>query len=60
VAFYLLGSRSASNRLASALLITVIYTILFIPFTFVIDRFTYNRWQRRAEQQGQKGSARKR
>jgi hypothetical protein len=60
VAFYILGSGSGSRRLASALLITLVYTALFIPFTFVVDRFTYNRWQRRAEQQGQKSSAKKR
>jgi len=58
VAFYILGSRNGSNRLASALLITVIYTMLFVPFTFYVDRFSYKRWQRRAE--GQKGSAKRR
>jgi hypothetical protein len=60
VAFYLLGSKSGGNRLAGALSITLIYVVLFIPFTFFIDRFSHNRWQRRAEQQGQKGSAKKR
>jgi hypothetical protein len=60
VLFYLLGSRNGGNRFASALLITVIYTALFIPFTFYVDRFSYRRWQRRAELQGQKGSAKKR
>ena len=58
--FFLLGGRSGNNRLASALEITVIYTLLFIPFTFTIDRFAYNRYQRREEQQGRKGSAKKR
>jgi hypothetical protein len=60
VAFYLAGSRSGGNRLLSALEITVIYTVIFIPFQYMIDRFGHNRWQRRAEQQGQKGSPRKR
>jgi hypothetical protein len=60
VAFYLAGSRNGSNRFLSAIEITVIYTVIFIPFQFTIDRFAYNRWQRRAEQQGSKGSARKR
>jgi hypothetical protein len=60
VLFYLLGSRNGSNRFASALLITVVYTALFIPFTFYVDRFSYRRWQRRAELQGQKGSAKRR
>ena len=58
--FYLLGGRSGSHRLASAIEITVIYTLLFIPFTFTIDRFAYNRYQRREEQQGRKGSPKKR
>jgi hypothetical protein len=59
-AFYILGSRQASNRLASAVFITAIYVALFIPFTYYLDRFTYNRWQRRTEQQGAKAPARKR
>jgi len=54
VAFYLVGSRNGSHRLSSALLITVVYTAIFIPFTYWIDGFTYRRWQRRAEQQGPK------
>ena len=36
-----------------ALMLAAIYTALFIPFTYMIDRFAYNRWQRRAEQQGE-------
>jgi hypothetical protein len=52
VAFYLVGSRNGSHRLSSALLITVVYTAIFVPFTYWIDGFTYRRWQRRAEQQG--------
>jgi hypothetical protein len=60
VAFYVLGSRDSSNRLTGALAITLLYTALFIPFTFMIDRFAYKRWERRAEQQGQKTPAKKR
>ena len=56
-AFYLVGSKSGSHRLTSALLISVVYTAIFVPFTYWIDRFSYNRWQRRAEQQGQKRTA---
>jgi hypothetical protein len=44
----------------SAILFGLVYTIIFIPFTFMLDRFAYNRWQRRAEQQGQKAPAKKR
>jgi hypothetical protein len=40
------------------LLISLLYTVLFIPFTFMIDRFAYNRWQRRADAQGQKPTKR--
>lgn len=47
--FYIAGGKSG-NRLGSALGLAVLYTVLFIPFTFVIDRFTYNRYQR--QQQG--------
>ena len=60
VFIYLVGSRSSGHSFASALLLAVIYTALFIPFQYSLDRFAHNRWQRRAEQQGQKGSARKR
>jgi hypothetical protein len=60
VAFYLVGSRNGGHHLASALLISVIYAAIFIPFTYWIDRFSHNRWQRRAEQQGQKRPAKSR
>jgi hypothetical protein len=49
VAFYLAGAKNGSNRFLSAVEITVIYTLLFIPFQFTIDRFAYNRWQRREQ-----------
>jgi hypothetical protein len=49
VAFYLAGAKNGGNRVLSAVEITVIYTLLFIPFQFTIDRFAYNRWQRREE-----------
>ncbi len=58
--FYVIGSKNGHHDLFSALEIAVIYTALFIPFTFMIDRFTHNRWQRRAEQQAGKGAPRKR
>jgi hypothetical protein len=57
--FYLAGSKGQHN-LGSALLVSLLYTGLFIPFSFMIDRFSYNRWLRRTEQQGQKQPARKR
>ena len=60
VAFYLAGAKNGSNRLYSAIEITVLYTLLFIPFTFMIDRFSHNRWQRRADEQAGKRPAKKR
>jgi hypothetical protein len=60
VAFYLAGARSGGNRLVSAIEITVIYTALFVPFTYTIDRFAHKRWQRRVDQQATKRPARKR
>ena len=57
--FYLAGSKGQHN-LGSALLVSVLYTALFIPFSFMIDRFAHNRWLRRTAQQGQKPQARKR
>jgi hypothetical protein len=44
---YLLGSKNGNHNFASALLLAVIYTMIFIPAQFMIDRFAYNRWQRR-------------
>jgi hypothetical protein len=52
--FYILGSKNGHHSLGTALGFAGIYTLLFIPFTYFIDRFSHNRWQRRAEEQGQK------
>lgn len=57
VFIYLTGSRGSGHGFASALLLAVIYTALFIPFQYALDRFAHNRWQRRAGQQGQKAAA---
>jgi hypothetical protein len=57
--FYILGSKNGHHNLGSALALAGLYTLLFIPFTYFIDRFAHNRWQRRTEQQGQKRSAKK-
>jgi hypothetical protein len=59
VFIYVVGSKGGHN-LGGALLLSVLYTLLFIPFQFMIDRFAYNRWQRREEQQGRKAAPRKR
>jgi len=58
--FSILGSKNGQHNYAAAILFGAVYTVIFIPFTFMLDRFAYNRWQRRAEQQGQKPSAKKR
>ena len=52
--FYLLGSKNGQHNLGRALVLSLLYTALFIPFTFTIDRFAYKRYQRREEQQGAK------
>jgi hypothetical protein len=52
--FYILGSKSGGRDIGTPLALAGLYTLLFIPFTYAIDRFAHNRWQRRAEQQGQK------
>ena len=57
---YLLGSKNGSHTFASALLLAAIYTAIFIPAQFTIDRFAHNRWQRRADQQAAKRPAKKR
>jgi hypothetical protein len=55
VLFYLVNSKSKANhRFESALIIGVLYTALFIPFQYTIDRFAYRRWERRAAQSGSK------
>ena len=58
--FAILGSKNGHHSYGTAFVFGAVYTVIFIPFTFYIDRFSHNRWQRRAEQQGQKGAARKR
>ena len=38
-----------AQRLSAALVPAVIYTVLFIPFTYAIDRFAYRRYQAREQ-----------
>jgi len=57
--FYLSGGKSG-NRLLSALGLAAIYTALFVPFTYAIDRFAYQRWQRREQAEGKQKPPRKR
>jgi hypothetical protein len=56
---YVLGSKGG-HSVAGALILAVIYTAIFIPAQYTIDRFAYNRWQRREAQQATKRPAKKR
>jgi hypothetical protein len=57
--FYVLGSKNGNHHIGSALALAGLYTLLFIPFTYYIDRFSHKRWQRRVEEQGSKRQQRK-
>ena len=53
VVFFLFSLTSKSgNRYLAALIPAVIYTAMFIPLTFFIDRFAYRRWQMKQESGG--------
>jgi hypothetical protein len=56
---YLVGSKGGRS-FAGAFVLALIYTAIFIPAQFMIDRFAYNRWQRRAAEQAAKRPAKKR
>ena len=45
-----LFSFGAKGHIVSVIPLALLYTALFVPFTFYIDRFAYKRWQ--ARQQG--------
>lgn len=60
VLFYLVSSKNGKHDLGYAVLITVVYTALFIPFTYFVNRWTYSRWQKRAAQQSGRAAAKKR
>ncbi len=54
VLFAILGSKNGKHNYLSALLLAVLYTGLFIPFTYYIDRFSYGRWERKTGGQAKK------
>ena len=54
VLFALLNAKHGGSAYVSALLLALLYTALFIPFTFYLDRFAYNRWQRKMAEQPKK------
>ena len=47
VLFSLTAKGNTTHRYIAALIPAAIYTVLFIPFTFFVDRFAYNRYQQR-------------
>ena len=57
---FVLFSFSAKGNLASVLPLALLYTALFVPFTYYIDRFAYRRWEQRQQQGGGTPPARKR
>ena len=44
---FALFALTAKGSYVKVIPLAVLYTILFIPFTFFIDRFAYNRYQQR-------------
>ena len=49
VVFVLFGMLNKNHNYAGAALAAVIYTVLFIPFTYTLDRFAYRRWVAREQ-----------
>jgi hypothetical protein len=45
--FFSLSGPKGTGRYVNALAFSVLYTGLFVPFTYAIDRFAYRRWQAR-------------
>ncbi len=46
-ALFALSAKNKSGGYASAAGLAVLYTALFVPFTYAIDRFAYRRWEAR-------------
>ena len=57
---YLLGAKKGQHSFGAALGFAGLYTLLFIPLGYMFDRFAYNRWERREDQQSAKRAPRKR
>jgi hypothetical protein len=47
VVVFVLFSLTAKGHWTSVLPLALLYTVLFVPFTYVIDRFAYRRWEAR-------------
>jgi hypothetical protein len=59
VVVFALFSLTAKGNWTSVLPLALLYTVLFVPFTYVIDRFAYKRWEAR-ESGGGSASSKKR
>jgi len=46
-ALFALSASKSNNRYLAGLIPAVVYTVLFVPFTYYIDRFAYRRYQAR-------------
>ncbi|HEY8028639.1 MAG TPA: hypothetical protein VIE38_03920 [Gaiellaceae bacterium] len=49
VVFILFGMLNKNHNYVGAAIAAVIYTLLFIPFTYTLDRFAYRRWTAREQ-----------
>jgi hypothetical protein len=49
IVVFALFSFTAKGNWASVVPLALLYTVLFVPFTYVIDRFAYKRYQARLE-----------
>jgi hypothetical protein len=49
VVFVLFGMLNKNHNYAGAALAAVIYTMLFVPFTYMLDRFAYRRFTAREQ-----------
>ena len=47
VVVLILFSFGAKGHIARVIPLALVYTLLFVPFTFYIDRFAYRRWEAR-------------
>jgi hypothetical protein len=47
IVVFVLFSLTAKGHYASVLPLAFLYTLLFVPFTYYIDRFAYRRWETR-------------
>ena len=47
VVVFVLFSLTAKGHWVSVLPLAALYTVMFVPFTYMIDRFAYRRWQAR-------------